>query len=117
MHSNRASLTRPDCRYDRPSMRERWPWLDVMAGPFFLGSAARCGIGSADSRGTALLGASATGSVSRAALVGVEFVDQFEIVGVVELVGGEGTIGIAGFEERHRDHEGAGKLERVILGK
>lgn len=88
-----------------------------MAGPFFLGSAARCGIGSADSRGTALLGASATGSVSRAALVGVEFVDQFEIVGVVELVGGEGTIGIAGFEERHRDHEGAGKLERVILGK
>jgi hypothetical protein len=64
---------------------------------FFLGSAARCGIGFADSRGAALLGASATGSVSRAALVGVEFVDQFEIVGVVELV--------------------AGKLERVILGK
>ena len=64
-----------------------------------------------------MLGASATGSVSRAALVGVEFVDQFEIVGVLELLGGEGAIGIAGFEERHRDHEGAGKLERVILGK
>jgi hypothetical protein len=55
--------------------------------------------------------------MSRAALVRVKFVDQLEVVAVVELVRGERAIDIAGFEERHGDHQGASELKGVVLGK
>ncbi|CAH1662592.1 hypothetical protein CHELA20_40075 [Hyphomicrobiales bacterium] len=55
--------------------------------------------------------------MSRTTLVRIEFVNQLQVVAVVELVRGQCAVGIAGFEERHRDHQGASELEGVVLGK
>ncbi|WP_201838641.1 hypothetical protein [Microvirga zambiensis] len=51
--------------------------------------------------------------MSRPAIVGIEFVDEFEVVAVVEFVGG--PLLVAGLYDRDRDHQGAGELEGVVL--
>ena len=55
------------------------------------------------------------GSMSRPALVRIEFVDGLKVIVGVELLARQGSILVAGLEERDRDHEGAGELEGVVL--
>ena len=57
------------------------------------------------------------GSMSRPEPVRIELVDDVEIVFDIEFIGRQDAVCIAGFEERDRDHQGAGELESVILGE
>ena len=56
------------------------------------------------------------GSMSRAELMGVEFVNDDDI-GVVELVGRHDAVFAVDLEERDRDHQDAGEFECVGLGE
>ena len=47
----------------------------------------------------------------------IELVDDIEIVIGIEFIGRQDAACIAGFEERDRDHQGAGDLESMILGE
>ena len=47
----------------------------------------------------------------------IELVDDVEIVIGIEFIGRQDAVCIAGFEERDWDHQGAGELESLILGK
>jgi hypothetical protein len=53
--------------------------------------------------------------MSRPTVVGVELVDDFETVGVVEIVGGKDAVFAVDLEQDDRDHQGAGELKGVVL--
>ncbi|QOF75283.1 hypothetical protein IG197_32460 (plasmid) [Aminobacter sp. SR38] len=55
--------------------------------------------------------------MSRPAIVRVEFVNDVEIVVGVDFVADDDAEFIAGPEQRHRDHEGAGKCESLRLSE
>lgn len=55
--------------------------------------------------------------MSRPAIEGVVFVDDMESVAIVDLVAGQDAVFAVDLEQRDRDHEGAGELEGVVLGK
>ena len=57
------------------------------------------------------------GSMSRPEPARIELVDDVEIVIGIEFIGRQDAVCIAGFEERDWDHQGAGELESLILGK
>ncbi len=57
------------------------------------------------------------GSMSRPALVRIEFVDGLKVVVGVELLARQRAVLVAGFEERDRNHEGAGEVEGVGLSQ
>jgi hypothetical protein len=55
--------------------------------------------------------------MSRLTVVGVELVDDFETVGVVEIFGGKDAVFAVDLEQDDRDHQGAGQLKSMVLSE
>jgi len=53
--------------------------------------------------------------MGRPALVGTEFVDQLDVIVVIEFGARQDAVFVAGFEQGDRNHQRAGELEGMVL--